>query len=272
MSAREDMTFNHDAGRGKELQLSITPQLQPQTPCLDTMTDNNHRASSSGVGLRPRGRPPGAKNKPKPPIVITRDIPNMLNSHLLEITAGDDVSKCLYDYVRHEGKGICILDGNGSLTDVNLHQPTGGIVTLKGKFEIRSISGTILPSSTPIGVEGLTVHLSSNTGQMIGGSVMPPLVSSDPVKLIIASFDIDPSEELISVVDGQKEHEPSCLDVAGQVAEGDDGLFSVGGSTSEMRNVMCSSTSHPSSSASIRLFGRDITVTTTTSPPKSPRF
>ncbi|MCI36062.1 hypothetical protein A2U01_0057284, partial [Trifolium medium] len=35
---------------------------------------------------------------------------------------------------------------------------------------------------------GLEVVLASTTGQMIGGSVMPPLVASGPVVLVVVSF------------------------------------------------------------------------------------
>lgn len=34
---------------------------------------------------RPRGRPAGSKNKPKPPIIITRDNPNVLRAHAMEV-------------------------------------------------------------------------------------------------------------------------------------------------------------------------------------------
>ncbi|XP_015072600.1 AT-hook motif nuclear-localized protein 22-like [Solanum pennellii] len=40
------------------------------------------------VSRRPRGRPAGSKNKPKPPIIITCDSTNALRSHVMEIATG----------------------------------------------------------------------------------------------------------------------------------------------------------------------------------------
>ncbi|KAF7828563.1 AT-hook motif nuclear-localized protein 23-like [Senna tora] len=39
------------------------------------------------VGRRPRGRPPGSKNKPKPPVIITRESANTLRAHILEVAS-----------------------------------------------------------------------------------------------------------------------------------------------------------------------------------------
>ncbi|EEE66040.1 hypothetical protein OsJ_22022 [Oryza sativa Japonica Group] len=41
---------------------------------------------------RPRGRPLGSKNKPKPPVIITRDSPDALHSHIIE---GQVVGGCV---------------------------------------------------------------------------------------------------------------------------------------------------------------------------------
>ncbi|MCI79499.1 putative DNA-binding protein ESCAROLA-like, partial [Trifolium medium] len=54
---------------------------------------------SSVVSPRPRGRPPGSKNKLKIPIVETHVNRNVLSSHVLDITHGADLSTSLLDYV-----------------------------------------------------------------------------------------------------------------------------------------------------------------------------
>lgn len=43
-------------------------------------------SSTHRAGRRPRGRPMGSKNKPKPPIVVTKETPNSLKSHKLTKT------------------------------------------------------------------------------------------------------------------------------------------------------------------------------------------
>jgi predicted DNA-binding protein with PD1-like motif len=157
----------------------------------------------------------GSNNNPKKHAIITQHIPSA--SHVLEITSGADVSKCLFDYVYHRGRGISILSGNGEVANVTLRQPTGRIETFVGRFNILSISGTIFPPMTPVSARGLEVCLASTTGQMICGNVMPPLVASGLVVLVVVSFANTANE---------------------QVEEGDAGLFNAGGSTSGMSNII----------------------------------
>lgn len=148
---------------------------------------------SGGPTRRPRGRPAGSKNKPKPPIIVTRDSPNALHSHVLEVSAGADIVDCVSEYARRRGRGVCVLSGGGAVVNVALRQPgaspPGSVVaTLRGRFEILSLTGTVLPPPAPPGASGLTVFLSGGQGQVIGGSVVGALVAAGPVVLMAASF------------------------------------------------------------------------------------
>lgn len=139
---------------------------------------------------RPRGRPAGSKNKPKPPVIVTRDSPNALRSHMLEVSSGANILEALSAYARQRGRGVSVLSGNGTVVDVSLRQPTdsSNVVTLHGRFEILSLSGTVLPPPAPPGAGGLSIFLSGGQGQVVGGSVAGPLVASGPVLLVAASF------------------------------------------------------------------------------------
>ncbi|KAL5709490.1 hypothetical protein ACHQM5_020174 [Ranunculus cassubicifolius] len=143
-----------------------------------------------GSGRRPRGRPAGSKNKPKPPIIITRESPNALRSHVLEISSGNDISESIASFARRRQQGVSILSGNGVVTNVTLRQPAspGAVVTLHGRFEILSLSGAFLPAPSPPSATGLTVYLAGGQGQVVGGSVVGPLVASGPVMVIAATF------------------------------------------------------------------------------------
>ncbi|KAJ4971291.1 hypothetical protein NE237_004390 [Protea cynaroides] len=153
----------------------------------EDQTGGGHEGSN---GRRPRGRPPGSKNKPKPPIIITRESPNALRSHVLEISTGNDVAETLNTFARRRQRGVCILSGSGIVTNVTLRQPAspGAVVTLHGRFEILSLSGAFLPAPSPPGATGLTVYLAGGQGQVVGGSVVGPLVASGPVMVIAATF------------------------------------------------------------------------------------
>ncbi|GMH11927.1 hypothetical protein Nepgr_013768 [Nepenthes gracilis] len=149
-------------------------------------------AATNGEAIhRPRGRPAGSKNKPKPPIIITRDSANTLCAHAMEVSSGCDVSESLVIFARKKQRGIYILSGIGCVTNVTLRQPnssSGAIVTLHGRFEILSLLGSILPPPAPPGVTGLTIYLAGPQGQVVGGGVVGALIAASPVVIMAATF------------------------------------------------------------------------------------
>jgi predicted DNA-binding protein with PD1-like motif len=150
------------------------------------------------MSRRPRGRPPGSKNKPKPPIIIHQDSANGLRAHVLEIANGCDVAESLATFARRRQRGICILSGSGTVNNVTLRQPAApsAIVTLHGRFEILSLSGAFLPTPEPSGATGLTIYLAGGQGQVVGGSVVGALVASGPIVVMAATFRNAPYERL----------------------------------------------------------------------------
>lgn len=145
---------------------------------------------SSASGRRPRGRPPGSKNRPKAPIVITKESANALRSHVLEIRSGSDVLETIATFAHRNHLGLSVLSGSGIVTNVTLRQPgaPGGVLTLNGRFEILSLSGAFMPPPSPPRATGLTVYLAGSQGQVVGGPVVGALVASGPVMVIAATF------------------------------------------------------------------------------------
>ncbi|THU44213.1 hypothetical protein C4D60_Mb02t05040 [Musa balbisiana] len=139
---------------------------------------------------RPRGRPAGSKNKPKPPIIITRDSANVLRSHVMEIAGGCDIVESIATFACRRHRGVCILSGSGTVVNVTLRQPasSSAVVTLHGRFEILSLSGSFLPPPAPPAATGLTIYLAGGQGQIVGGSVVGALIASSPVIIMAASF------------------------------------------------------------------------------------
>ncbi|CAL9135932.1 unnamed protein product, partial [Musa textilis] len=170
------------------------PKLSPNHSGDQQAATSAAAGSSVGPVRRPRGRPPGSKNKPKPPIVVTRDSPNALRSHVIEVANGADVVECVTEYARRRVRGVSVLSGGGAVANVALRQPgaspPGSVVaTLRGRFEILSLTGTVLPPPAPPGAGSLTVFLAGgNQGQVVGGSVVGPLVAAGPVVLTAACF------------------------------------------------------------------------------------
>ncbi|KAE9619196.1 hypothetical protein Lalb_Chr02g0150581 [Lupinus albus] len=116
--------------------------------------DNNGEYQEAKQGAvevgnrRPRGRPAGSKNKQKPPIFVTRDSPNALKSHMMEVAAGADVAECVAKFARRRQCGVCVLSG----------------------------------------CTGLTVYLNGGQAQVLGGCVVGSLVAAGPVIVIAATF------------------------------------------------------------------------------------
>lgn len=171
----------------------------------DNNGDNNHNGGEFGkdqqlgiggqgeegeITRRPRGRPAGSKNKPKPPIIITRDSANALRTHVMEIADGCDIVESVATFARRRQRGVCIMSGSGTVTNVTLRQPAspGAIVTLHGRFEILSLAGSFLPPPAPPAASGLTIYLAGGQGQVVGGSVVGTLIASGPVVIMAASF------------------------------------------------------------------------------------
>ncbi|KAK8639737.1 hypothetical protein V6N13_138107 [Hibiscus sabdariffa] len=164
------------------------------------------------ITRRPRGRPAGSKNKPKPPIIITRDSANALRSHVMEIADGCDIMESVSTFARRRQRGVSILSGSGTVTNVTLRQPgaPGAVVTLHGRFEILSLSGSFLPPPAPPAASGLTIYLAGGQGQVVGGTVVGPLVASGPVVIMAASFGNAAYERL-----PLEEEEPAAVPVPG---------------------------------------------------------
>ncbi|KAK9668251.1 hypothetical protein RND81_13G044800 [Saponaria officinalis] len=166
-----------------------------------TDTNNNHSdengdhdGSDPNTNRRARGRPAGSKNKPKPPIIITRDSANALRTHVMEVSDGCDIMESVSNFARLRQRGVCILSGTGTVSNVTIRQPgTSGppppqVVTLHGRFDILSLSGSFLPPPAPPAATGLSIYLAGGQGQVVGGSVVGQLLASGPVVIMAASF------------------------------------------------------------------------------------
>lgn len=200
-----------DDQQGGGLNRQIKMDREETSDNIDNIANNSgsegkdidlHGGSGEGGGgsggdhhmtRRPRGRPAGSKNKPKPPIIITRDSANALRTHVMEIGDGCDLVESVATFARRRQRGVCVMSGTGSVTNVTIRQPgshpsPGSVVSLHGRFEILSLSGSFLPPPAPPTATGLSVYLAGGQGQVVGGSVVGPLLCAGPVVVMAASF------------------------------------------------------------------------------------
>ncbi|MCO5548121.1 hypothetical protein L7F22_001579 [Adiantum nelumboides] len=186
-----EMSSGHESSGGRIKVLQADQQLRSSRK--KTMQAQRQGAALDLASLgskRPRGRPLGSKNKPKPPIIISKDSATALRAHVLEIASTCDVAHCVASFARARHRGLCVLTASGSVSNVTLRQPAapGSSVTLQGSFDILSLSGAFLPHPCPSSATGLTVYLAGSQGHVVGGSVVGSLVAAGPVVVIAASF------------------------------------------------------------------------------------
>ncbi|XP_058097016.1 AT-hook motif nuclear-localized protein 28 [Magnolia sinica] len=163
-------------------------------------TSNATDGASIEVVRRPRGRPPGSKNKPKPPIFVTRDTTeSAMFPHILEVPGGLDVIDAIARFARRRNAGLCVLTGTGTVANVTLRQPStttsatsSSTITFHGRFDILSISATFLPPSSSSvfsqPFNGFKISLAGAQGQIVGGSVVGSLLAAGTVVVVAASF------------------------------------------------------------------------------------
>ncbi|KAL1540208.1 AT-hook motif nuclear-localized protein 28-like [Salvia divinorum] len=161
------------------------------------------------VVRRPRGRPPGSKNKPKPPVIITRDAAEpAMSPYVLELPAGVDIVDSTARFCRKRNIGLCLLSGSGAVTNVTLKQPSttpGATVTFHGRFDILSISATVLPPGSAAAASSpFALSLAGPQGQVVGGHVVGPLLSAGTIYLVAANFS-NPSFHRLQPVDQEQD-------------------------------------------------------------------
>lgn len=170
------------------------------------------------MSKKPRGRPPGSKNKPKPPIVITKDSEAAMKPVVLEISAGSDVIEAIIQYARRRHVGISVLSGSGAVSNVTLVHPAGPhhhpsapslLSLLHGPFNLLSLSGSFMDAAPAaatcpslasskvamsaggcslLGRGSFGICLAGAQGQVFGGIVGGKVVAASAVVVVGATF------------------------------------------------------------------------------------
>ncbi|GLU16092.1 hypothetical protein SLE2022_325420 [Rubroshorea leprosula] len=195
--------FSHHFQLSRESQTAEADDTSHATAPITALTQkepNTSNASGGGGGdeatievvRRPRGRPPGSKNKPKPPVFITREPEPAMSPYILEVQGGNDVVEAISRFCRRRNIGICVLTGSGTVANVTLRQPSsnpGATITFHGRFDILSLSATFLPQATFGHVPNtFSLSLAGPQGQIVGGFVAGPLVAAGTVFIVAATF------------------------------------------------------------------------------------
>lgn len=143
---------------------AVTHHLVSTSEEADSKKESNTTNDDASIEVvrRPRGRPPGSKNKPRPPVFVTREPDTAMSPYVLEVSDGSDIVAAITGLCNHRTTGLCVLSGSGTVSNVSFQQPasTTTAITFHGRFDLLSISATILPSPVTTssfgGSEGIT--------------------------------------------------------------------------------------------------------------------
>ncbi|KAJ9146581.1 hypothetical protein P3X46_028825 [Hevea brasiliensis] len=191
--------------------------------------DNRHRfLSLVEVQKKPRGRPPGSKNKPKPPTVIAKDSESAMKPAILEISAGSDVIDSIISFARRSHTSISVISATGSVSNVTLRQPIphAPSLYLHGPFNLLALSGSFLGSFAPkecsSGSSSLHssccfgISLAGAQGQVFGGIVAGKVLAASLVVVVATTFLNPTFHRLPSDNDEAMETKSSCCGPANE--------------------------------------------------------
>ena len=217
-------------------------------------------SSPSELPRKPRGRPPGSKNKPKPPVFITKDS-DAMKPVVLEISAGSDVVEEIIKYARKRRVGLIVLSGTGSVSTVTLRHPMphAPAFPLRGPFSMVSLSGSFVgcsatssPTSKPSSSSSSSsswpssfgICLAGAQGQVFGGIVGGQVVAASLV-LVVASTFINPTVHRLPAEQEHEGAEENKASMAGPGAgvvpgnEGSSGSMSVYSTVASPTPISC---------------------------------
>ncbi|KAL2484194.1 AT-hook motif nuclear-localized protein 18 [Forsythia ovata] len=112
----------------------------------------------------------------------------------MEVADSCDIQESVSTFTIQRQRGVCILSVSSTVNNISLRQPSAPnlVVTLHGRFEILSLSGSFLPPPGPPATSGLTICLVGGQGQVVRENVVGPLFASGPVVIMAASFLMQP--------------------------------------------------------------------------------
>nr|GMD99163.1 AT-hook motif nuclear-localized protein 10 [Ipomoea batatas] len=145
------------------------------------------------VARKARGRPPGSVKKQ---LDALGSAGVGFTPHVITVPSGEDIAQKIMAFSQQGPRTVCILSANGSISSVTLRQPAtcGGTLTLEGRYEIISLSGSFLLSESNgnrIRSGGLSVSLAGADGKVVGGGVSGMLTAATPVQVVVGSFIAD---------------------------------------------------------------------------------
>uniref|UniRef100_A0A7C8YHB3 AT-hook motif nuclear-localized protein n=1 Tax=Opuntia streptacantha TaxID=393608 RepID=A0A7C8YHB3_OPUST len=105
--------------------------------------------------------------------------------------AGEDIAARIMSFSQGEPGAICVFSACGLISKATLRRPnsSGGTVTYEGRYEILSLSGSLMPADNGGSrAGGIVVSLADPDGRVLGGGMAGLLVAETPVQVVLGSF------------------------------------------------------------------------------------
>ncbi|XP_057763441.1 AT-hook motif nuclear-localized protein 8-like [Arachis stenosperma] len=178
--------------------LGLSTTHASPSPAVPPRADSS-AGGSGGGGATPSSEPLAKKHRGRPPGSGKKQMDALgaggigFTPHVILVESGEDVAAKIMAFCQQGPRTVVILSANGAICNVTLKQPTtlGGTVTYEGRFEIISLSGSLLHSennSDRSRPGGLNVSLAGSDGRVLGGGVAGMLTAASPVQVIVGSF------------------------------------------------------------------------------------
>ncbi|XP_059643201.1 AT-hook motif nuclear-localized protein 8-like [Cornus florida] len=160
------------------------------TPISSVGHGDSTVASPSSSAKRSRGRPAGSGKKQLDALGSSGV---GFTPHVILVKPGEDIASKIMEFSQLGPRTVCILSANGAVRRVTLRQPamSNGTVTYEGRFEIISLSGSLLLSENNGNhsqTGSLSVSLAGPDGRVLGGGIEGMLEAATSVQVIVGSF------------------------------------------------------------------------------------
>ncbi|KDP43236.1 hypothetical protein JCGZ_22788 [Jatropha curcas] len=192
ISLSRDLSHTSDDSSSDHSPRSVPTLATPSSSSKPRTTTHNLH-SPVEIQRKPRGRPPGSKNRPKPPIIITKDSDAAMKPAILEISAGSDIIETIVNFARRNHASISVISATGSVSDVTLRHPISHAPSLSfhGPFNLLALTGSFVgtfalptkPCSSSFGIS-----LAGAQGQVFGGIVAGKVLAASQVVVVAATF------------------------------------------------------------------------------------
>jgi len=156
-------------------------------------------ATTNQPARRPRGRPLGSRNKPKPtsnPVPQSTDATMKIFS--FNVAPNRDVIESLLEIVHRDQVSVTVMNASGMINNVQLEPSTEGTppIMLHGPFRLLSLTGSYFynnhyilhPGATPPPPPTFGVHLATSQGQIFTGIVGGRVIAGENVVITVSTF------------------------------------------------------------------------------------